>query len=120
MEFPTTFANGITVLAVENPQWATAEHIEINADVTFILSEGADPVKLPYTSCPFDTFGPHCPAIFEHCATLQPAEYERPAVTVDLLQAELDAIWPDVVLGLADEATLQLAKNLRVQIKAMS
>lgn len=120
MEFPQTFNNGITVLAIASPQWATADHIEINANVTFILAEGAAPVTIPYTSCPFDTFGPHCPAIFEHCATLQVAEYERPPVTVDLLQTELDAIWADIVLGLADQSTIDLAKNLRVQIKAMS
>lgn len=117
MEFPTTFDNGITVVGIRNPQWADPESIRINVDVTFVL--GTEEAELPFTACPFDTFGPHCPAIFEHCAGLDVAPYERPAVTAYDLQAQLDAIWPDVVLGLADEATVDLARNLRKQIKLM-
>lgn len=48
------------------------------------------------------------------------AEYDRPLPTVADLQEELDKIWPDVVLGIATEDELALAKNLRIQIKAMS
>lgn len=49
-----------------------------------------------------------------------PAAYERPLPTVEDLQAELDKLMPDVILGLATEDELALAKNLRIQIKAMS
>lgn len=48
------------------------------------------------------------------------SEYERPLPTVFDLQEELDKIWPDVVLGIATEEELSLAKDLRLQIKAMS
>ncbi|QJD54691.1 putative internal virion protein [Pseudomonas phage MR2] len=119
MEFPTKFSNSITVVAIENPRWTNEDHLEIDADVTFELPSG-ETIKSPFTSSPFDTFGPHCPAIFEHCAGLSVAPWVRPEVSREDLQAEFDKIWPDVALGLADEATVQLAKNLRVQIKAMS
>lgn len=48
------------------------------------------------------------------------AEWQKPLPTVQDLQEELDKIWPDVVLGIATEEELSLAKNLRIQIKAMS
>lgn len=48
------------------------------------------------------------------------AEYDRPLPTAHDLQVELDKIWPDVVLGTATDEELELAKNLRKQIKAMS
>jgi len=47
-------------------------------------------------------------------------EYDRPMPTVADLQAELDKLWPDVVLGLASDEELELAKLLRKQIKVMS
>lgn len=34
------------------------------------------------------------------------------------LQAEFDSIWPDVVLGVADEQTMDRARYLRAQLKA--
>lgn len=48
------------------------------------------------------------------------APWERPLPTLQDLQEELDKIWPDIVLGVADEDTVELARNLRKQIKAMS
>lgn len=48
------------------------------------------------------------------------APYERTLPTVKDLQDELDKIWPDIVLGLATEEELSLARSLRIQIKAMS
>ena len=47
------------------------------------------------------------------------AEYEKPLPTSQDLQEELDKIWPDIVLGIATEDELSLAKALRIQIKAM-
>lgn len=119
MEFPSTFDDGLSVLNIENPRWADAEHIRIDADITFEFKDGRTET-VPFTSCPFDTFGSYCAAIFEHCATLDVVEWERPTVTAHDLQVEFDKIYPDIVLGIADKATIELAKNLRVQIKAMS
>lgn len=48
------------------------------------------------------------------------AEYDRPLPTVHDLQVELDKLMPDIILGLADESEISLAKALRIQIKAMS
>lgn len=118
MELPKTFNNGITVVAIENPRWTNADQLEIDADVTFEFAQG-DTITGPFTASPFDTFGPHCPEIFEHCANLSVSPWVRPEVTVEDLQAQFDQIWPDVVLGLADQDTIDLAKNLRTQIKAM-
>lgn len=121
MEFPATFSR-LTVLDIKNPRWSSPEHIQIDCEITIVM-DGPEPAPetIPFTACPWDTFGDHCPAIFEHVANMPGIkEYERPDVTVEDLQAEFDKIWPDVLLGLADEKAIELAKNLRVQIKAMS
>lgn len=77
---------------------------------------------VPFLATPDDAteYGPwlHSEALKGSFGEVAP--YERPDVTVEDLQAEFDKIWPDVMLGLADQATIDLAKNLRVQIKAMS
>uniref|UniRef100_A0AAU6W112 Internal virion protein n=1 Tax=Pseudomonas phage Ghual01 TaxID=3138534 RepID=A0AAU6W112_9CAUD len=119
MEFPTQFKM-LEVLNIENPRWTSKEHIQIDLDLTVRFPDGKVET-FPYTSCPFDTFNDHCPAIFEHVSQMSNIkEFERPEVAVEDLQAEFDKIWPDVVLGLADEATVSLAKDLRKQIKVMS
>lgn len=119
MEFPKDFTM-LTVLNIENPRWTSKEHIQINVDLTVRFTDGRVDT-FPFTSCPFDNFSDHCAAIFEHAAQMSNvAEWARPEVTVADLQAELDKIWPDVVLGLADEKTVTLAKDLRTQIKVMS
>lgn len=119
MEFPKEFTM-LTVLDIQNPRWSSREKIQIDVDLTVKFPDGRVET-FPFTSCPWDTFGDHCPAIFEHAAQMpNVAEWQRPDVTVEDLQADFDKIWPDVLLGLADEKTIELAKNLRVQIKAMS
>lgn len=119
MEFPQAFTM-LTVLDIQNPRWTSLEHIQIDCDLTAEFPDGRVET-FPYTACPWDTFSDHCPAIFEHAANMPGIkEYERPDVTVEDLQAEFDKIWPDVLLGLADAKTIDLAKTLRLQIKAMS
>ncbi|WYW04144.1 tail fiber protein [Pseudomonas phage vB_PpuP-Luke-3] len=119
MELPAEFTM-LTVIKVENPKWSSADHIQIDCDLT-VKFPGSDVEEtIPFTACPWDTFSDHCAPIFEYAAALPGiVEYERPAVTADDLQVEFDKIWPDVLLGLADQATIDLAKNLRIQIKAM-
>lgn len=46
--------------------------------------------------------------------------YERPLPTAHDLQLELDALMTDITLGLATEEELDLARNLRKQIKVMT
>lgn len=48
------------------------------------------------------------------------APYERPLPTAHDLQAELDKLMTDITLGLATDEELDLARNLRKQIKAMT
>lgn len=121
MEFPTTFENGLTVVDIQNPRWTDEESIRIEVDVTFIFPEGPTET-LPFTSCPWDTFGTHCPAIFEHVSNHMPppAPYERRDVTVGDLQADLDKLMPDIMLGLATEQEIELARLIRTQIKVMT
>jgi hypothetical protein len=76
---------------------------------------------IPFAACPFDVmpYGPwlHEQALAGAFGDIIP--YERPLPTVEDLQEELDKIMPDIILGLATEEELQLARALRVQIKAM-
>ncbi|ALO80004.1 tail fiber protein [Pseudomonas phage PPPL-1] len=119
MEFPKEFTM-LEVLAIENPRWSSKEHIQIDVDLTVRFPDNRIET-LAYTACPFDAFNDHCAPIFEHAAQMpNVAEWVRPEVTVWDLQEEFDKIWPDVVLGIADEATVALAKDLRKQIKVMS
>lgn len=48
------------------------------------------------------------------------APFERPLPTAHDLQMELDKLMVDITLGLATEEELDLARNLRKQIKAMT
>ncbi|CUR44309.1 tail fiber protein [Pseudomonas phage VCM] len=48
------------------------------------------------------------------------APYDRPLPTAHDLQTELDKLMVDITLGLATEEELDLARNLRKQIKAMT
>ncbi|WYW04489.1 tail fiber protein [Pseudomonas phage vB_PpuP-Mudajogi] len=120
MEFPTQFSL-LKVLDIQNPKWSSLDHLQIDVDITVQFKDDDRIETIPFTACPWDTFGDHCPAIFEHAANMPGIkEWERPDVTVEDLQMEFDKIWPDVLLGLADDKTVELAKTLRIQIKAMS
>lgn len=48
------------------------------------------------------------------------AEWDRPLPSAHDLQVELDKLMPDVILGIATEEEISLAKALRIQIKVMS
>lgn len=47
-------------------------------------------------------------------------KYVAPEPTAEDFQKQFDSIWPDVVLGLATEEEVAIAKELRIKIKAMS
>jgi len=124
--FPKTYSNDLTVLGAVAPRWSDKEKIRIDCDLTILVvnanMEGYAET-MPFTACPWDTFGPHCPEIFEYLAQGNAgpvAEWQRPDVTPHDLQVELDAIWPDIVLGIATPEQIDLAQNLRKQIKAMT
>lgn len=48
-----------------------------------------------------------------------PVPYEAPPPTKDDYQREFDALWPDVMLGLASDEEVARAKELRALIKSM-
>ncbi|WP_085589369.1 hypothetical protein [Pseudomonas sp. B14(2017)] len=78
--------------------------------------------EVPFTAHPKDTMD-HGRWLYEqaNAGAFGPvADYERPDVTVDDLQADLDKLMPDVILGLATDDELSLAKNLRRTIKEMT
>lgn len=119
MEFPIEIETGATILGVESPEWANQEKTAINC---IIEIEGGsfftETTKVPFCAVPTDPMS-HGRELFEFLK-VSAAPYDRPLPTKQDLQDDFDAIWPDVLLGLADEKTIDLAKNLRVQIKAMS
>uniref|UniRef100_A0AAU6VXX3 Uncharacterized protein n=2 Tax=unclassified bacterial viruses TaxID=12333 RepID=A0AAU6VXX3_9VIRU len=80
------------------------------------------PEDLPFCAQPTDIHE-HGRWLFEQAeagAFGPVAPWERPLPTLQDLQEELDKLMPDVVLGIATEDELSLAKSLRLQIKAMS
>ncbi|WYW04297.1 tail fiber protein [Pseudomonas phage vB_PpuP-Kompost-2] len=104
-----------TILEVTDPV-ATKDGM-INLTVTF---EGLG--KFPFTASQDDT---EIHGLWLHGEALRGtfgpvAEYERPLPTLQDLQEELDKILPDVYLGLATSEEVELAKLLRIQIKAMT
>ncbi|ANU79115.1 hypothetical protein Andromeda_40 [Pseudomonas phage Andromeda] len=116
MKFPKEFDNGIIVEDIKSPRWANREHTRLSCVATFSPGQ-----VVPFGASLTDP-EPHGRAIYDHIlAGLagKIAEYERPAVTKEDLQAELDKILPDVMLGLATPEEIELARNLRIQIKAM-
>lgn len=105
----------ITILEAAEPAFTEDGCVNL-----MVVIEGIG--RVPFTASPDDTeiHGKwlHGEAIRGSFGAIAP--YERPLPTVEDLQEELDKIWPDIVLGLADEATVELARNLRKQIKVMS
>ncbi|CUR50723.1 hypothetical protein SHL_00033 [Pseudomonas phage shl2] len=119
MEFPITLETGVTLMDAKDPVWANREKNLITCTVTLDGGGYFDkPTEVQFTADPNDVME-HGRQLFEELKG-SAGEWVRPDVTVEDLQAEFDKIWPDVMLGLADQATIDLAKNLRVQIKAMS
>lgn len=113
---PVEFDNGITVEAVNAPRWANREHTLLTATVTFKPG-----VVVPFGASLSDP-EPHGRFIYDYILMGNAGkigEYVRPDVTKEDLQAELDKILPDVMLGLATPDEIELARNLRIQIKAM-
>lgn len=123
MKFPVQY-DAFRIDSIANPRWGDKAKTMIDVDLT-VTYRGSDPdsdgeqVTMPYTSITGDTFAPYCEDIWTYVSGLSIGEWVRPEVTVEDLQAQFDLIWPDVMLGLADQDTIDLAKNLRIQIKAM-
>lgn len=112
----TKFDNGIIIVSASNPVFT--KDAGITLDVVFKhMGEEA----IPFHAHPDDA-EPHGRYLYDEALKEVfgvVGEYERPIPTVHDLQVELDKLWPDVVLGLATEEELSLAKSLRIQIKAM-
>lgn len=110
------FDSGIVVQEVSNP----VHHGDgsITMDVLFAHVG----VVVPFAAHPDDEFE-HGRWLYEEAlkgAFGEVAEWDRPLPTVYDLQVELDKLLPDVMLGIATEEEVSLAKALRLQIKAMS
>ncbi|UGL61144.1 putative tail fiber assembly protein [Pseudomonas phage Eisa9] len=112
MDFPYTTETGTVFTGVSDPVWADAGHTIINC--TLSTEQFGD---IPFTATTYDSMV-YGPLLFDMLKDTA-ADYVRPDVTIEDLQEQFDKIWPDVVLGLADQATIDLATNLRRQIKVM-
>lgn len=107
----------INVLAVSNLRYC--KDGSVSMDVVF---EHLGDISVPFVAHQYDT-EVHGQCLYHEAlkGTFGPiAEYERPMPTEHDLQIELDKLMPDVVLGIATEEEVSLAKALRIQIKAMS
>lgn len=116
--FPKTFESGVTVESVVSGDTQYTRDGGINLTVKFTHI----PVEVPFTAHSNDPLD-HGVWLYEEASKGvfgEVAPYDRPLPTLKDLQEELDKIWPDVVLGIATEDELSLAKALRIQIKAMS
>jgi hypothetical protein len=116
--FPKTFESGVTIESVASGDAQHARDGGINLTVKFTHI----PVEVPFTAHFNDTLD-HGVWLYEEALKGIFGEvipYDRPLPNIKDLQDELDKIWPDVVLGIATEEELSLAKALRIQIKAMS
>lgn len=118
MEFPIKLETGVTLTAAKDPVWGDRDGTFINCVVTLEGGPFEEPTDVPFTATPTDYMA-HGRDLFDSFKD-SAGPWVRPDVTIEDLQADFDKIWPDVMLGLADQATIDLAKNLRVQIKAMS
>lgn len=111
-----TFDNNITVLEVSNPTHHGDGSITMNVLFKHIG------IVIPFAAHPSDEFE-HGRWLYEEAmkGTFgEIAEWDRPLPSVHDLQVELDKLMPDVMLGIATDEELSLAKALRLQIKAMS
>lgn len=114
MQFPTTWDNGLTLLSLAEARWANREQTMINVTATF---EALGDVPFSASAADVEVHGRD---IFHHLAAGSVAPWERPDVTPEDLQVELDKLMPDVLLGLATPEEMSLAKSLRVKIKEMT
>lgn len=121
MDFPIELDNGLIIHSADSPKWANEEQTKIDLTIYAVWPHYFETLTpLPFTATPNDPLA-HGVALFEAFKgdpSILP--YEKPLPTVEDLQADLDKIMPDVILGLADEKTISLARTLRTQIKAMS
>ncbi|MBH9196998.1 hypothetical protein I5K50_11615 [Pseudomonas aeruginosa] len=118
MEFPIELETGVTILSVRDPVWGDKGNTFVNCVITITGGPFTEPTEVPFSAAPWDEMQ-HGRDIFEALKG-SASPWVRPDVTAYDLQEELDKIWPDIVLGVADEGTVELARNLRKQIKAMS
>lgn len=118
MEFPIQLGNGVTILAAKNPVWGDKNNTIINCVITIEGELIGGRSDAPFTASPNDPME-HGRELFEVLKG-SAGPWVRPDVTVEDLQAELDKIWPDIVLGLATPEQLDLARNLRKQITVMA
>jgi hypothetical protein len=117
IEAHAEFDNAVKVLSVSN-----VKHHRDNSISMDVLFEHMNGTVVPFVAHP-DDVEVHGRWLYEEAlkGTFgEVAEYERPLPSVTDLQEELDKLMPDVVLGIATEDEISLAKALRLQIKAMS
>ena len=106
------------VESVTDPAYDKQGNVQMQVQFTHIRELGAVPfLATPYDSVEYGRWL-HAEALKGSFGTI--AAYQRPDVTVEDLQSELDAIWPDVVLGIATPEELDRARLLRTQIKEMT
>lgn len=118
MDFPIELETGLTIHSVKDPVWGSREKSFINCIIVVTGLMFEDPTEVPFTANPLDSMQ-HGRDLFEALKE-RAAPFERRDVTVADLQADLDALMPDILLGLATEEEISLARTLRLQIKAMS
>lgn len=105
----------LSVLKVEAPVETMGGHI--NMTVTF---EGLG--ALPFSASPNDTED-HGRWLYSEAlkGTFgEVAPYERPLPTVEDLQQDLDKFMPDILLGLATDQEIEVARLIRTKIKEMT
>jgi hypothetical protein len=94
-----------------------------NKDGTINLTVTLEGIgKIPFTASQDDTEAHglwlHAEALRGTFGAIQ--AYERPDVSVNDLQEELNKLMPDVLLGLATPEEQELARLIRIQIKEMT
>jgi hypothetical protein len=119
MEFPYMMRSAAVIISAANPQWANEEKTRINMTLTFADADLGFH-EMGFTACPNDSVE-HGPLLYQWAldqGNIKP--WERRDVSAVDLQQELDKLLPDVMLGLATPEEMELAKLLRIQIKAMT
>lgn len=115
-KFLKTFDSGVKIVSVESVK-ETKDGYDISVEFEHLPG-----IKVPFHALSSDT-EEHGRWLYKQAKAGKLGEvapYERPLPTKEDLQAELDKLWPDVVLGIATDDELSLAKALRIQIKAMN
>jgi hypothetical protein len=111
-----TFSNGVKIISVKDVKNTKSSTYDMTVEFEHLPGT---PVPFHATSDDTEEHGRWLFTEADKGTFGKAAEYERPLPTVEDLQSELDKLWPDVVLGIATEEELSLAKALRLQIKAM-